>query len=317
MISKANWNGMNKLEIKHLRMVSGIAETGNMTKAAENLCLSQSALSQQLKDIENKLGADLFFRARKKMILTPIGKKLLDTARFVTRMMEDTEQEIASRVCGERGELKIGVQCLFCYKWLPRAIHIFQKKFPEVELIIGTATDLAADLETGKFDFVVSAAPIGDERFSYVPLFHDSMVCVVPADHILSGRQYVNIEDFSRFKLIAHAEREKNRFFQALLKPQGIEPKRYLTVDQPQAMLEMVVAGLGVGIFPAWAVREAVRNGLVTALPLTAEGIPVKWHAVSLPAGTVPIIQHEFVKIIGQLKVNSQEPVQEAVASFR
>jgi len=305
---------VNQLEIKHLRMVSAIAETGNMTRAAENLCLSQSALSQQLKDIEGKLGGELFFRARKKMILTPIGKKLLGTARLVTRLVEDTELDIARRVSGDRGELKVGVQCLFCYKWLPQAIHVFQKKFPKVELIIGTAADLAGDLEAGKFDFIVTAAPVGDERFSYIPLFSDAMVCVLPVDHSLGEQQYVRIEDFSRFKLIAHAERGKNRFYQALLKPQGIEPKRYLTVDQPQAMLEMVMAGLGIGIFPAWAVRAAVKIGRVIALPLTAQGIPVHWHAVSLPTATVPIFQEEFIKIIGQMKINSQELEKEAVA---
>ncbi|SHO42879.1 LysR family transcriptional regulator [Desulfopila aestuarii] len=307
---------MNQLEIKHLRMVSAIAETGNMTRAAENLCLSQSALSQQLKDIESKLGADLFFRARKKMILTPIGRKLLDTARLVTRLMEDTELDIARRVSGDRGELKIGVQCLFCYKWLPQAIHIFQRKFPKVELIIGTAVDLVEELEARKFDLIVTAAPVGDDRFRYVPLFGDTMVCVLPIDHPLRSQQYVGIEDFSRVKLITHAERGKNRLYQALLKPQGIEPKRYLTVDQPQAMLEMVMAGLGIGIFPAWAVREAVRTGRVVSLPITDQGIPVRWHAVSLPSSTVPVFQEEFVRIIGQMKINGEDPPQEAVAEL-
>jgi LysR family transcriptional regulator for metE and metH len=305
---------MNQLEIKHLRMINAIAETGNMTRAAENLCLSQSALSQQLKDIEGKLGADLFFRARKKMILTPIGNKLLDIARQVTRLVEDTELDIARRVSGDRGELKIGVQCLFCYKWLPRVIHVFQQKFPKVELVIGTAVNLGEELEARKFDLIVTAAPVSDERFSYVPLFGDSMVCVLPVDHPLRNQPYVHIEDFSRFKLVTHAEREKNRFYQALLKPEGIEPKRYLTVDQPQAMLEMVVAGLGIGIFPAWAVREAVENGRAVALPLTAQGIAVNWHAVSLPFGTVPIFQKEFVKIIGEMRINDTGLREEAVA---
>jgi len=294
---------MQNLELKHLRMVLSIAETGNMTRAAEKLCLSQSALSQQLKDIETRLGADLFFRARKKMILTPIGKNLLATAGRVVRLVEEAELEIARVISGEQGELKVGVQCLFCYKWLPEAIRSFQSSFPNVELVIGMAEDLAEDLEGGRFDLVVTAAPAVEERFRYAPLFADQMVCVLPPDHPLSGQDYVRMEDFSRFNLISHAERGRNRFYQTVLKPRGVEPKRFLAVAAPQAMVEMVAAGLGVGIFPAWAV--ALESGRIISRPLTARGLPLTWHAVSLPNERVVLFQEEFIRIVGRMKVES------------
>lgn len=305
---------MNNIEIKHLRMLCAIAATGNMTRAADDLCLSQSAISQQLKDIEAKLGAELFYRARKKMILTPAGKTLFDTARQVTRLVEDSERHIAGMVSGERGELKVGVQCLFCYKWLPQAVRTFQKTFPNVELVIGTAYDLAEDLEKRKFDMIVSAAPVTDGRFQYVPLFGDQMVCVMPAAHPLIERDFIRIEDLKRFNLIAHAERSRNRFYQVMMRPREIEPKRYLTVDQPQAMLEMVVAGLGIGLFPAWAVREAAASGRVATRPLTAQGLPLRWHAVSLPSGNIPVFQEEFVRIVSRLNISEEAVNLETVA---
>lgn len=298
---------MNHLEIKHLRMVAAIAKTGNMTRAADNLCLSQSALSQQLKDIEGKLGADLFFRTKKKMILTPIGRKLLATADQVTRLVEDVELEIARNSQGEQGELKIGVQCPFCYRWLPDALRIFQEKFPNVELIIGTAYDSAEDLENGKFDFIITAAPRGDVRWSYAPLFADTMVCGMPVGHQLSGQLWIGLDDFRHYNMISHAERGRNRFYQAVLKPQGVEPKRFLTVDQPQAMLEMVAAGLGIGIFPAWAVREAAESGKIVTRPLTEKGLGLYWQAVSLRSGNVPAFKEEFIRIIERLKINAKE----------
>src|SRR5210317_1728048 len=127
---------MNHLEIKHLRMLCTIVATGNMTKAAGTLCLSQSAISQQLKDIESKLQVDLFFRTRKRMLLTPIGKKLLKTAKQVVGLVEGAELEIARIVSGDRGELKVGTQCLFCFKWLPGVMRTFQKKFPNITVEI-------------------------------------------------------------------------------------------------------------------------------------------------------------------------------------
>ena len=101
---------MHNLEIKHLRMLRAITESGNMTRAAEKLCLTQSALSQQLKDIEGKLGTDLFYRTRKKMIVTEVGRQLLETATQVIDAVDLAEQDISRKISGERGELKVGTQ---------------------------------------------------------------------------------------------------------------------------------------------------------------------------------------------------------------
>jgi LysR family transcriptional regulator for metE and metH len=100
---------MSNLEMRHLRMIKTIAETGNLTKAAYKLCISQPALSQQLKDIEEKLGTNIFFRTKKKMILTEIGKKLLQTANTVIEEINRAEMEVSKAVYGDAGELKIGV----------------------------------------------------------------------------------------------------------------------------------------------------------------------------------------------------------------
>ena len=139
---------MGILEIKHLKMVRAIVETGNLTRAAQALCLSQSALSQQLKDVETKLGTRLFHRTRKQMLLTPMGKKIRDTAEAIIRSLEDTEEDIARVVNGEAGELKVGTQCVFCYRWLPGVMGTFQEKYPQVELSIGHSADAAQELST-------------------------------------------------------------------------------------------------------------------------------------------------------------------------
>ncbi|MCP3901663.1 MAG: LysR family transcriptional regulator, partial [Desulfobacteraceae bacterium] len=164
---------MSQLEIKHLKMISSIAKTGNMTKAAEKLFISQSALSQQLKDIEGRLNVDLFSRTRKKMSLTSTGKKLLQTAEHVIEKLEDAELEIEKIVSGDKGELKVGTQCLFCYKWLPKIMTTFQDKYPNVEFEIGSSVDLYNELESGKYDLVITGAGVGVDDFVHAPLFND------------------------------------------------------------------------------------------------------------------------------------------------
>lgn len=121
-----------------------------MTKAADRLFITQSALSQQLKDIEEKLQIDLFFRTRKKMLLTPVGQKLLQSAEKIVGLLDEAELEIAKLAGGQRGELKVGTQCIFCFKWLPQLLRTFQAEFPKIEFEIGTSYDLERELQEKK-----------------------------------------------------------------------------------------------------------------------------------------------------------------------
>ena len=295
---------MGHLEVKHLRMLRTIAETGNMTKAAQRLFISQSALSQQLKDIEGKLVADLFFRTPKKMIPTPMGQQLLQTARTVLQTIDAAELEIASAVSGEKGELKVGTQCVFCYKWLPHVMKRYQAKFPGIDVEIGNATDLRRELVSKKFDIIVTVAPLDDDNFTCSPLFEDQLVCVMASDHPLRSRPYLNLADFGRDNLISHAEKDKNRFYQGVLKPRGVEPKRLMTVGSPQAIMAMVAAGFGMSVFPAWAIRSTRETGGICTRPITKRGLPLTWSAVSLKNNHRPLFQREFVELIGGLNAS-------------
>ncbi|MBI5590090.1 MAG: LysR family transcriptional regulator [Deltaproteobacteria bacterium] len=298
---------MNHLEIKHLRMIRSIAETGNMTKSADMLFLSQSALSQQLKDIESKLKVDLFFRTRRKMILTATGKKLLQTAEHVIEALDDAELEIAKRAAGDRGELKVGTQCIFCYKWLPRVMEIFQDKFPNIEFEIGNSEDLARELEAKKFDLIITAASSHDDNYAYSPLFKDQMVCILPENHPFSAQPCINLQDFSKMNLISHREKGENRFYQAALKPRGIEPKRLMTVGQPLAIIEMVASGFGVGVFPRWAVKDSLMTTGIIARPITRSGLPITWDAAFLRNTNIPVFQDEFINIVSKLNLTDTD----------
>jgi LysR family transcriptional regulator for metE and metH len=309
---------MNQLEIKHLRMICTLVETGNVTRAAKRLFISQSALSQQLKDIEGKLGIDLFYRTRKKMILTPTGKKLLETARHVVDTLEETELEISRIVSGDTGELKVGTQCIFCFKWLPRVMRFFQNKFPNVEVEIGTADNLPEDLTSKRFDLIITVPPEEDEAFVSAPLFEDQLVCIMHRDHPLSAREFIDFEDLSNTSLITHAEKNKCRFYQVILKPRGIEPKRFMTISQPQAILEMVAAGFGIATPPRWAVRSALETMEIVARPLTRTGLPLTWHAIYLNNNNPPVFQNEFINIVRKSNIpfqpNPLEGIGERVA---
>jgi LysR family transcriptional regulator for metE and metH len=297
---------MNNLELKHLRMICALAESGNMTMAAEKLCITQSALSQRLKDIETRLGIDLFFRTPKKMILTEAGKQLLGTAIEVIETVDQAERSISRKTKGEKGELKVGTQCIFCYKWLPQVMRSFHGKFPNIEIEIGNSSDLMEELEGKRYDLIISGAISPSEIHSSVPLFKDQLVCIMTEDHPLAACSFIQLADFGNNNLISHTDKSKNRFYQQVLKPQGIEPKRIMNVGAPQAILEMVIAGFGISIFPRWAVAEAIKTWQIVARPITPKGFPLTWHAVYLTHSNIPIYQQEFIRNISRLNITEQ-----------
>jgi LysR family transcriptional regulator for metE and metH len=294
---------MGSLELKHMRMIRAIAETENMTKAARLLCISQSALSQQLKDIEGKLAVDLFFRTPRKMIPTPMGSRLLGTARQVIDTVDEVELEIARAVSGETGELKVGTQCVFCYKWLPLVMKRFQIQFPGIDVEIGNSSQPIRELLAKTFDIIIAAAPHNDDQCMVTPLFDDHLVCIMPSDHPLAAAPFVRLQDFARYKLISHAEKEGNRFYQSMLKPRGIEPQRLMTVGSPQAIVSLVAAGFGISVFPAWATRSSRDAGIICMRSITKHGVPLTWKALYLKTGSRPAFQDEFIRIVGKLNV--------------
>lgn len=294
---------MGHLEIKHLRMLSAIAESGNMTRAAEKLCITQSALSQQLKDIENKLEIDLFFRTRRKMILTESGRQLKETAVHVLDSINLAERNIFSKVNGEKGELKVGTQCMFCYKWLPQVMKRFRTEFPNIEIEVGNSTDPSKELEQKKYDLIISGAISLNATHTSVPLFKDELVCIMSVDHPLVSCNFVQVEDFGNYNFISAADPDRSYFYQQILKPKKIEPTKIMNIGAPQAILEMVSAGFGIAIFPQWAVKEALVTREIVARPITLKGFPLTWHAVHLTHNRVPRYQWEFVRSINSLDV--------------
>jgi LysR family transcriptional regulator, regulator for metE and metH len=142
-----------------------------------------------------------------------------------------------------------------------------------------------------------------EDQFTYLPLFEDQLVCILPVDHPLKARTYVRLEDFGSVNLVFHVERAGNRFYQAALKPLNIEPVKYMTVGHPQAIIEMVAAGFGVSIFPDWAIRSVLESGSITARPITPGGLPETWHAALLADSNPPGFQKEFISIVSKMNL--------------
>src|SRR5918999_627700 len=284
------------LEVRHLSLVNEIASTGSVTRAAERLHLTQSALSHQLRDIESRLGIHLSLRLGKRMVLTPPGERVLGAARRVLDEIGRTEEDLKLMSQNGKGVLRLCTQCNTGYHWLPPLLQSFHRKFPGVDVqIIVNATDRPIDaLLEGQIDLAVVTSDVDDKRLATQPLFDDELIAVVPATHPFATRAYIEPEDFAEEHLIIYkADRHDSYTFTRILGPAGVEPARVSQVPLTEAILELVKAGLGISVMARWAIEPAIKNGAVRAVRITRRGVYRPWTAVALKDRVEPKWQKE------------------------
>src|SRR5687768_16914680 len=178
------------LEVRHLRLVRAVAETGSLTRAGAVLHLTQSALSHQLRDIESRLGTALFLRVGKRLTLTPAGERLLVSAREVLSELERTEDAVRQLAGDRRGLLRLTTECYTCYHWLPPILKRYRRAHPRVEVRIDvTATNMPiARLLEGHLDLALVTGPVRDRRIVMKPLFYDEYVAIMAPQHPLAAK---------------------------------------------------------------------------------------------------------------------------------
>jgi LysR family transcriptional regulator, regulator for metE and metH len=287
------------LEIRHLRLIQEVAQQGTLTKAGSLLHLTESALSHQLRAIEEQLGTTVFFRLKKKMVLTPAGERLLSSARAVLDELETATREIRQMSDG-RGILRLTTECNTCYHWLPALLKTFSKRYPQVDVEIdleATRHPIARLLE-GKLDLAVVASQVGNQNLLVKPLFKDEIVVIMKPDHLLARRRYVQATDFAPETLIYYAAKEDSLVCEKVLAPAGVVPRKYLNVQLTEAIIEMVKAGLGISAMPRWVVQPQIRSGALCALPLTREGFYREWSAVMIASKAPPKYLLEFIDLL-------------------
>ena len=291
------------LEIRHFQLVQSIADTGSVTRAADRLHLTQSALSHQLRDIESRLDAQLFLRLGKRMALTPAGERILATARRVLTEVQRVEDDLRAMADAGHGVLRICTQCNTAYHWLPPLLEVFHRKYPkvQVEIAVGATDHPLEALLDGTIDLALATDTVADARLSARALFDDEFVAVVSPAHALAKRTFVEPADLAdQHVIIYKADRRHSFTFARILTPAGVEPARVSQVPLTEAILELAKAGLGVGVLARWAIEPAIKARAVRALPITRKGVFRTWTAVTLRERPEPKWQREFVDLLAQ-----------------
>lgn len=299
------------LEVRHLRAVLALAEVGNVTVAAQRLSLTQSALSHQIKGLEQYYGTPLFERKRQPWRLTTAGERLLALAHSLLPQIAQVEREIARRVQGNAGELRVAVECHTCFDWLMPAMDDFRAHWPEVELDIvsGFHADTVALLLSQRADLAVVSTLESDESVHYSPLFRYEIVALLACDHPRAQQTRFSAADFADETLISYpVDDDLLDIIRQVLRPAGITLRRR-SAELTVAILQLVASRRGVAALPFWAVKPYVERGYVRALPIGA-GLWGSLYAAVRPEDANLAYLEDFIHTVRELSFASLAGIQ-------
>jgi len=248
------------VNLRDLRYLVALAEHRHFGRAAEASFVSQPTLSTQIRKLEEELGVALFERAPRKVMLTPVGREIVERAR---KVLADVDQlaEIARRSQDpEAGTVRLGLFPTLGPYLLPHVLPGLRERFPRLEfLLVEDKTDaLLERLRDGRLDAAVLALPLADEQLHAEPLFDEPFVLATPAGHPLAGRGPLAVDDLDEERLLlleeGHCLRE-----QALdvcrLAGAG---ERDFRATSLETLRQMVAAGVGSTLLPVLAVQPPV-----------------------------------------------------------
>ncbi|MGN7876234.1 LysR family transcriptional regulator [Roseateles sp. 22389] len=289
------------LELRHLRTLLALREAGNLSRAAQLLNLTQSALSHQLKGLEDHYGTELFERKSSPLSFGVAGQRLLKLAELVLPQIDEADRDVRKLVEGSAGQLRIAVECHTCFDWLMPAMDAFRERWPEVELDIvsGFQADPVGLLHQDRAELaIVSDVDAEESGVAVHPLFSFEIVALLPKGHPLLAKPWLEAEDFAAQAYIHYpVPDEMLDLVRSVLKPAGVTPPRR-TSELTVAMLQLVASGRGFAALPLWAVEGYLARGYVARQRIGPSGLTGRLYAVSTGRLAAKPFLADFVRIM-------------------
>ncbi len=235
------WSTM--LERIHLAVVQEVEKQGSLTAAANVLCVTQSALSHSMKKLEQQLGTDIWLREGRNLRLTQAGEYLLAVANRVLPQLNQAEERLRQFAQGERGALRIGMECHPCYQWLLKVASPYLAAWPDVDVDVKQKFQFGGigALFGYEIDLLVTPDPLYKPGLKFVPVFDYEQVLVVAGGHKLAKEEYVKPQQLTNEILITYpVATDRLDIYNQFLMPAGVTPKRHKTIETTDIMLQMV-----------------------------------------------------------------------------
>ncbi len=272
------------IELRHLRTLVALRDTGSLVEAADRVFLTQSALSHQIKELESRIGCPLFVRKTRPVRFTSAGNRLLRLADETLPRVHSAELDLQRLAGGESGRIFMAIECHSCFEWLLPAINQYRDGWPDVELDIASGFHFAPlpALGRGDLDLVITADPVDELGVHYFPLFSYEAQLALAKSHPLVEKEWLQPRDLAEEVLITYpVDRSRLDVFTSFLEPAAVEPKRVRHAELTTMIVQLVASGRGVACLPNWALHEYLQKDYLSVRSLGEEGIwPTLYAAV-------------------------------------
>ena len=303
------------LERAHLSIVQEVDKQGSLTAAAEVLHLTQSALSHSIRKLEAQLGTEIWQREGRSLRLTQAGQYLLAVANRVLPQLDLAEERLRQFAQGERGSLRIGMECHPCYQWLLKVASPYLASWPDVDVDVKQKFQFGGigALFGYEIDLLVTPDPLYKPGLHYEPAFDYEQVLVVPRGHALAGVPYVKPEHLTQEVLVTYpVATDRLDIYNMFLMPAGVTPRRHKAIETTDIMLQMVASGRGVAALPRWLVQEYAEKMDIAPVRLGPRGIAKQIFLGAREAD----IEVDYLKAFVELARQSRELLEKAKNSL-
>ncbi|BBB24274.1 LysR family transcriptional regulator, regulator for metE and metH [Isorropodon fossajaponicum endosymbiont JTNG4] len=288
------------ITLKHLKIIQALHENSTLTRAANVLYLSQSALSHQIRYLEEKLGIALWEREGRNLRLTKAGELLLQTAQQLLPILEQTEKTLKAYAQGHQGILRIGVEYYPCYEWLTKVIGVFLQEIPNVEVEIINKFQFSGHEGLLNYHIDILITPDIEKKadIHIETLAQYNLVLLVADEHLLAHKTIITPKDLTHETLLTFpVPLERLDILTQFLNPAHTKPKHIKKIESIELMLQMTVLGRGVCVLPEWLADEFIKKMLVKKIRISANGLSQKLFAILRKQDREINYVQRFVKI--------------------
>lgn len=271
------------MELKYFRLIKTIAEEGSIANSSERLFLTQSALSHQLRDLEERLGFKVFHRTRNKWELTEEGQELYKLANKLFNTIDEGFEAIKDIKSGNKGIIKLSAECQSFFHTLPAFIQKMGILYPEIdiELTLGTTHQTISQVLSNEIDIaIVTSEPLSDELSSTI-VFEDELFAVMHREHKLNSLAFLEASHFLDVHLFINSfPLEGVYVYEHFLKPNKIHPNKISAIPYTETSLSMIDANMGIMCVPKWQLETFKLPKHLIFKPIGTYGLKRKHYLV-------------------------------------
>lgn len=256
------------IELKHLKMLSALREHGSLVAAASDLCITPSAVSHQLRELDQWMGVEVVNRKTRPITFSNVGQRLLKLADEILPQVQIAQADISRILHGQTGRITFSSECHSCFDWLMPLLNQYRIQYPDVDLDFASGFEANPHelLQNGEFNLLITADPIALKGVEYFPVFEYESRLVLSTTHPLVRVEQITAQELAEETLITYpVDKHRLDIMSKLFIPENIQPKNIRTTDLTQMLIQLVASGRGIAALPDWVVNEYEAKGWVTS----------------------------------------------------